>query len=114
MGIILIFILSHYTSLLFGNFFCGIFSSPNCIGGLWNTSNYLAGIAPAFIFLSTLFFSFLNKKWDYVILGILLILPLAYLIFFDPGFVSHLWFYVITGIVAFGLVFGARKLSSRT
>ncbi|TAL49441.1 hypothetical protein EPN83_00845 [Patescibacteria group bacterium] len=112
-GVILILIFSHYTSLIFGKLFCLNFEC----GGGWigpDASEYFSGIAPAFIFFSTLFLSYLAKKTDYVILGILLILPLIYLISFDPYFIKHLWFYVLVLIVALTLGIVLRQIIAKT
>ncbi len=114
--IICLFLLAHLTSIFFGQLFCSLFARIGgsiCQGDLFmstSSTQYLVGIAPAFIFFDTLFFTYLAKKYDYILMTLLLILPLIYLLAFDSKFSQHTIFYILIGILGWIIGFFGRKL----
>lgn len=84
-----------------------IVSDTSLLVGYETLSEYILGYVISYVFLITLLYTAFGKGKKYWWMGILLIPSLLFVILVD---LSHIWFYILVGLVGWVLGFGIYKL----
>lgn len=102
-------ILSYLTGVLFGKAYSYLFSitEEGFFAFTIETVELIVGTILAFIFFLPLLFTLFGGERKYWWIGVLLILPAIFEIYFDP---AHLYFPIILALLGWLLGFGLAKV----
>ena len=104
--VLVVFIISYYTSVYFGDFYQKVFNDP----GTWIDVRGIVGLPLAYTFFLFLLFTAFGGKGKYWWMGIAVLPALAFEVYFD---LPHIYFPIALGIVGWVIGFGVQKITGK-